>query len=151
MSNQSAPVDEVIEKFWESIPPVWRDTRAYIRKVAAENFSMTTGQFQVLRRIRKGIDTVSALAEANRTSRSSVSKAVDALVNKGLVSRLVDEKDRRHVHLTLTDEGSRLLEAVFDQAEAWLRGKFQSLPPDELAALLTAMDILQKTFDNPKP
>jgi DNA-binding MarR family transcriptional regulator len=148
MSNQSALVDEVIEKFWESIPPVWRDTRAYIRRVAAENFSMTTEQFQVLRRIRKGIDTVSALAEANRTSRSSVSKAVDALVNKGLVSRLVDEKDRRHIHLTLTDEGSRLLEAVFDQAEAWLRNKFQPLPPGELALLLAAMDILQKTFDD---
>lgn len=150
MPNYPAEVDEIIEKFWESIPPAWRETRNTVRRVAVEQFSMTVGQFQVLRRIRKGVDTVSALAEANRTSRSAVSKAVDALVNKGLVSRLVDEKDRRHVHLTLTPEGQRLLEAVYDQAEAWLRDKFQSLPPDELATLLVAMNILQKTFDNAK-
>jgi DNA-binding MarR family transcriptional regulator len=112
---------------------------------------MTVGQFQALRRIRKGIDTVSALAEANRTSRSAVSKAVDVLVNKGLVSRLVDEKDRRHVHLTLTPEGQRLLEAVYAQAESWLRDKFQSLSLDELALLRDALPILQKIFDNSNP
>jgi len=151
MPNQPVQVDEVIDKFWESIPPAWRETRNTIRRVAVENFSMTVGQFQVLRRIRKGIDTVSTLAEANRTSRSSVSKAVDVLVNKGLVSRLPDERDRRHVHLTLTDEGQRLLEAVYDQAEAWLRDKFQSLPPDELAILRQALPILQKAFDNSNP
>lgn len=149
--SQPAPVDEVIEKFWEGIPPAWRETRNTIRRMAVENFSMTVGQFQALRRIRKGIDTVSALAEANRASRSAVSKAVDALVNRGLVSRLPDERDRRRVHLTLTEEGNRLLEAVYHQAETWLRSKFQSLTPEELATLLAAMNILQKTFDDPKP
>ena len=143
-------IETVIEKFWESVPPAWHNTRAYIRQVAAERFSMTTEQFQVLRRIRLGIDSVSALAEANRTSRSSVSKAVDALVNKGLVSRLTDENDRRHIHLTLTSEGRRLLAEVYDQAEAWLRTKFEALAPEELALLLEAMALLQKTF-NPTP
>lgn len=148
MLAEPIQIDDVIEKFWESIPPAWRETRKTIRRVAAENFSMTTEQFQVLRRIRKGIDSVSALAEANRTSRSAVSKAVDALVNKGLISRLTDEKDRRHVHLILTSEGQRLLEAVYAQAENWLRNKFQSLSPEELSALLSALNILQKTFDD---
>lgn len=148
MPNQPAQVDEVIEKFWESIPPAWRETRSTIRRVAVEQFSMTVGQFQVLRRIRNGIDTVSALAEANRTTRPAVSKAVDVLVNKGLVSRLPDERDRRHIHLTLTPEGQRLLEAVYAQAESWLRDKFQSLSPDELAALRQALPILQKAFEN---
>jgi DNA-binding MarR family transcriptional regulator len=149
MSDEQARLDEIVEKFWESLPPAWHNTRAYIRQVAAEKFSMTTEQFQVLRRIRKGIESVSALAEANRTSRSSVSKAVDALVNKGLVSRLTDETDRRHVHLTLTSEGERLLAEVFDQAEVWLRGKFQTLSPAECTTLLEAMQILQKTFNEP--
>jgi len=151
MLSEQATIDEVVEKFWESVPPAWHNTRAYIRQVAAEKFSMTSEQFQVLRRIRKGIDSVSALADANRTSRSSVSKAVDALVHKGLVSRLTDEIDRRHVHLTLTTEGERLLKEVYDQAEAWLREKFQKLSPDELVLLLEALPVLQKTFnENPK-
>ena len=146
MAVEQAQVEEAIEKFWESVPPAWHNTRAYIRQAAAEKFSMTSEQFQVLRRIRKGIDSVSALADANHTSRSSVSKAVDALVNKGLVSRLTDEDDRRHIHLTLTPEGQRLLTEVYDHAEAWLREKFQALAPEELALLLAAMRILQKIF-----
>ena len=151
MTVEPAQVDNLIDRFWESVPPVWHITRAYIRQVAAEKFSMTTEQFQVLRRIRKGIDSVSALADANLTSRSSVSKAVDALVHKGLVSRLTDLIDRRHIHLTLTTEGERLLKEVYDQAEAWLREKFQTLSQDELALLLEALPILQKTFnENPK-
>jgi len=150
MSVASVEVDEIIEKFWESVPPAWHSTRAYIRQIAAEKFSMTIEQFQVLRRIRKGIDSVSALAEANRTSRSSVSKAVDALVNKGLVSRLTDQADRRHVHLTLTSEGQRLLTEVFDQTEDWLRIKFQALSAEEMALLLSALPLLQKTFNPPR-
>jgi DNA-binding MarR family transcriptional regulator len=147
MTIESAQAEQLIDRFWEAVPPVWHITRAYIRQVAAEKFSMTSEQFQVLRRIRKGIDSVSALADANRTSRSSVSKAVDALVHKGLVSRLTDLIDRRHIHLTLTTEGERLLKEVYDQAEAWLREKFQTLAPDELALLLEALPILQKTFN----
>ena len=149
MPAELVQIDEVIEKFWESIPPAWRETRHTIRRVAAETFGMTAEQFQVLRRIRKGIDSVSALAEANRTSRPAVSKAVDALVNKGLVARLPDEKDRRHVHLILTSEGQRLLEAVYAQAENWLRHKFQSLSPEELSALLSALNLIQNIFDTP--
>jgi DNA-binding MarR family transcriptional regulator len=149
MTAKPAQVDELIDRFWESVPPAWHNTRAYIRQVAAEKFSMTSEQFQVLRRICKGIDSVSALADANRTSRSSVSKAVDALVHKGLVSRLTDVIDRRHVHLTLTREGERLLKEVYDQAEAWLREKFQELSPDELTLLLEALLVLPKTFTEP--
>ncbi len=119
MSNPP-PIRELIEKFWESIPPAWRETRETIRRIAVEQFGMTVGQFQVLRRIRKGVDTVSGLAEANRTSRPAVSKAVEALVQKGLVTRLPDARDRRQMRLTLTEEGSRLLNAIYDQAEAWL-------------------------------
>lgn len=151
MSTQPKQVAEVVEKFWESIPPTWHTTRAYIRRVAAEQFSMTTEQFQVLRRIRKGINSVSALADANRTSRSAVSKAVDVLVQKGLVARQTDENDRRHVTLTLTPEGQRLLGEVFDQAEAWLAVKFGHLTPDELELLLAAMQVLQKSFNPQTP
>ena len=92
---------------------------------------MTIEQFQVLRRIRLGIDLVSALADANHTSRSSVSKAVDALVTRS-VSRLTDEIDRRHVHLTLTTEGERLLRKSTIRLKPGCATKFGALSPDSL-------------------
>ncbi|MCJ7584611.1 MAG: MarR family transcriptional regulator [Anaerolineales bacterium] len=139
-------IPDLIEKFWETITPAWHATRAHIRKVASENFHLTVEQFQVLRRIHRGVESVSALAEANRTSRSSVSKAVDALVNKGLVSRNTDAHDRRHVHLSLTGEGERVLSAIYAETEAWLAARFARLTPEELAETLHSLDLLRKAF-----
>lgn len=145
MSSQ-IPVDETVEKFWETVPPAWHRTRTVIRAAAAEKFHLTVEQFQVLRRIRRGIASVSALAESSQTSRSAVSKAVDALVNKGLISRSNDPNDRRNIPLALTPEGERALSAIFDEAEAWLLGRFERLTAGERVALLEGLDLLRKAF-----
>lgn len=143
----SSPI--LIDKFWESVPPAWRQTRSQIRRIAVEKFQMTEEQFQVLRRIRKGSVSVSALAEASQTSRSAVSKAVDALVRRGLVTRSQDPDDRRNVPLALTGEGQRVMDGVFNEAEAWLSARFERLSPEKLEILLQGMEILRKAFLNP--
>ena len=149
--TQQEQIGPAIEKFWETIPPAWHATRATIRKVAAEQFHLTVEQFQVLRRIRRGSASVSALAEAAGTSRSAVSKAVDALVRRGLVARSQDPDDRRNVPLALTDEGQRVMDAIFTEAEAWLSARFARLTADELSLSLQAMETLQKAFTENYP
>lgn len=136
----------LIDKFWESIPPAWRKTRSQIQTIAVEKFHMTEEQFQVLRRIRRGSASVSALAEASGTSRSAISKTVDALVRKGLVIRSQDSNDRRNIPLALTEEGSQVLEAIFTEAEAWLSSRFECLDLEEIKILIQGMDTLQKVF-----
>jgi DNA-binding MarR family transcriptional regulator len=143
----SSPI--LIDKFWESVPPAWRQTRSQIRHIAVEKFQMTEEQFQVLRRIRKGSASVSALAEASQTSRSAVSKAVDALVRRGLVTRSQDPEDRRNIPLALTNEGQRVMDAIFAEAEAWLSARFEHFSPEELETLLQGMETLRKAFSNP--
>lgn len=139
-------IETLIDQFWETIPPVWHRTRAVIRGVAAEKFHLTVEQFQVLRRIRRGIASVSAIADDSRTSRSAVSKAVDILVNKGLVSRSQDPNDRRNVPLALTAEGERVMSAIFGETESWLAGRFASLNEQECARLRSALDLLREVF-----
>ena len=138
----------LIDKFWESVPPAWRQTRSQIRRIAVEKFRMTEEQFQVLRRIRRGSTSVSALADESQTSRSAVSKAVDSLVHKGLVSRQQDPSDRRNIPLALTEEGQRVMEAIFNEAEAWLSARFACLTTEETKALLQGMESLRKAFSN---
>ena len=135
-----------VDKFWESVPPAWHRTRAVIRSVAAEKFHLTVEQFQVLRRIRRGIASVSAIADDGRTSRSAVSKAVDILVNKGLVIRQQDPADRRNIPLALTAEGQRVIAAIYDETERWLANRFERLSEAELESLLQSMDLLRKVF-----
>jgi DNA-binding MarR family transcriptional regulator len=138
----------LIDKFWESVPPAWRQTRTRIRRIAVEKFQMTEEQFQVLRRIRRGSTSVSALANESQTSRSAVSKAVDGLVHKGLVSRQQDPSDRRNIPLALTEDGQRVMEAIFNEAEAWLSVRFACLTTEETKALLQGMESLRIAFSN---
>jgi DNA-binding MarR family transcriptional regulator len=147
MSKQNA-IASVIDKYWESLPPAWHRTRAVIRGIAAEKFHLTVEQFQVLRRIRRGIASVSAIADDSRTSRSAVSKAVDVLVNKGLISRQHDPADRRNIPLALTTEGQRVMSGIFDETERWLASRFDRLTTAELESLLQSMDLIQKVFDD---
>lgn len=135
-----------IEKFWESIPSAWHRTRAVIRGIAMERFHLTVEQFQILRRIRRGIASVSAIADDSRTSRSAVSKAVDVLVNKGLVCRQQDPMDRRNIPLALTAEGQRVIAAIYDETEQWLADRFDRLTSAELESLLHSMELIQKVF-----
>jgi DNA-binding MarR family transcriptional regulator len=137
---------DLIDAFWESIPPVWRQTRAKIRAVAAERFSLTVEQFQALRRIRRGYDSVSALAEEGRLSRSQASRAVDALVRKKLVARLTDSTDRRRVHLSLTAKGEQTLSAIYAETETWLAERFQTLSPAQSQEVARALSLLRDAF-----
>jgi|WetSurMetagenome_2_1015567.scaffolds.fasta_scaffold65193_2 DNA-binding MarR family transcriptional regulator len=141
----------LIDTFWESVPPAWRHTRTQIRRIAVDKFQMSEEQFQVLRRIRKGSTSVSALAEASQTSRSAVSKAVETLVQRGLVTRSQDPQDHRNIPLALTDEGQRVMETIFSEAEAWLSARFSRLSPEETEYLQQGMETLQKAFLNASP
>lgn len=143
-----APISSqpLIDKFWESVPPVWRQTRAQIRRIAFEKFQMSEEQFQVLRRIRRGSTSVSALAEASQTGLPAVSKAVDALVRRGLVARSQDPLDRRKVPLALTEEGQHVMQAIFGEAEAWLAERFEKLSPQEMESIMKGLESLRKAF-----
>lgn len=116
-----------------------------LRATLAENFDISVEQFHILRHIRKGLGSVSELAEARQISRPAVSQAVDILVEKGLVTRKQDLDDRRYVNLVLTQAGNELLNALFKKNRAWMAG----LSVDELLAVTSALNILKVVFDEP--
>jgi DNA-binding MarR family transcriptional regulator len=148
MSNPTSSL-LLIDKFWESVPPAWRQTRSQIRRTAIEKFQMSEEQFQVLRRIRNGSASVSALAEASQTSRSAVSKAVELLVRRGLVTRSQNPHDRRNLPLALTEQGQRMMDGVYDEAEGWLSARFARLTAEETASLLQGLEILRIAYITP--
>lgn len=136
----------MVEKFWESVPRAWHRTREVIRGAASEKFQLTVEQFQVLRRIRRGITSVSSIAEDSLTSRSAVSKTVDVLVNKGLISRHQDPNDRRNIPLELTARGDQIMAAIYQEAETWLMTRFERLTNDERQSLGDGLEQLVKAF-----
>ena len=144
MSDYS--VEEAIDKFWEFFPPVWHMVRAHIHHEAAENFEITVGQFHILRRIRNGIDSVSKLADDRHTTRPAISRVVDVLAKKGLVSRTLNPDDRRNVQLSLTPEGQALMSALSSNTRQWMAEKMDDLSDQEIEAILVAGDALKRAF-----
>ena len=142
-------VDQAIDRFWETVPPVWGRIRGNVRGIAMEYFNLTVEQFHILRHIRKGSHSVSDLATDQQISRSAISQAMDVLVSKGLVTSCEQAEDRRYVQLELTESGNALLNAIFEKNRAWMMKKMAALSPEELSNVLQAMDVLKKTFDPP--
>jgi DNA-binding MarR family transcriptional regulator len=153
MHAETAPSKEIllqqtIDRFWETVPPVWSRIRSNLRSTASEHYGITVEQFHILRHIHRGINSVSQLAVERSLSRPAISQVVDALAHKGLLTRKQNDADRRYVQLTLTESGSALLTAIFDSNHRWMLSKLEALSQAELEASLQAMQTLKNTFGN---
>ena len=143
-SRSSEKLRQVVDGYWETFPPLWRSIQAHIRQVAAEQFNITVEQFHILRNIRRGLDSVSSLAETRGISRPAISQSVNLLVTRGLIARTIDPKDRRHVKLDLTADGNSMMDVVFGDTRQWMMKKFAPLSGDEIQALTYSMESLKK-------
>ncbi len=70
---------------------------------------ITMMQLSVLRQLRNGEVTVGRLGAEVGLSPASVTRLVDRLEKRGLVSRSRDAEDRRRVDVRLTSHGERVL------------------------------------------
>lgn len=139
--------DQAVDRFWETLPPLWNFIRSHIRATATSNFDITVEQFHVLRYVRRGVTSMSDLAVAKNISRPAISQAVDVLVKKGLLTRVHSTQDRRVVDLALTDEGSALLEAVFKENREWMKERMSNLTATELKLILNATEVMKKIME----
>ena len=139
--------DKAIDRFWETVPPLWNSIRSHIRATATANFDISVEQFHVLRYVRRGTDSVSELATAKNISRPAISQAVELLVKKGLLTRVPSKEDRRCVELVLTAAGNNLLDTVFKETRGWMKDRMQDLSLDELETIAKAMEIMKKMVD----
>jgi len=139
--------ERAIDRFWETVPPLWNSVRSHIRATATANFDISVEQFHVLRYVRRGTDSVSELATAKNISRPAISQAVEILVKKGLLTRVPKKEDRRCVDLVLTKAGNDLLDTVFKETRRWMKEQMQDLNSEELETITRAMEIMKKMMD----
>ena len=137
---------DTISDFWITIPSLWHNLRAHIHDDAVESFGITAEQFHTMRRISLGIDSVSKLADDKSISRSAVSRAVDVLVQKGLVVREPHPQDRRRLRLTLTGKGQTLMDALSKRVREWMKLILVTLDDRELESIIQAFGALRRAF-----
>jgi DNA-binding MarR family transcriptional regulator len=84
------------------------------------------------------------LAQAEQVRPPTMSRIVDALVDKGLVTRVVDPRDRRSVRIAATTDGVQLLEAGRERRVHALIRRLGRLADSERRALARGVEILER-------
>ena len=79
--------------------------------------------------------TLSALSERISLDKSTTSRYIQRLVERGLVRRTQDLVDRRFVLLSLTKEGHDIERNITDILMEYMKPAFQKISPDQMGSI----------------
>ncbi len=137
--------EECAREVLDVIPQVMRLIRAELREHRKAELSVT--QFRSLAFLgRHSGASLSELAEHIGLALPSMSKLVDGLVERGLVTRQEDPADRRRVVLCVTAMGDESVCAARKATQDYLAGRLALLAPEERATVSSAMAALRAAF-----
>ncbi len=109
--------------------------------------AMSDAQLGVLMTLRlHGRRTITALAERERVTAPSMTSLINGLEEQGLVTRTVDDHDRRRVQVDVTDAGIDIVERTMAQRDDLLIGAMRELDltADEVRTLHDAAALMWK-------
>jgi DNA-binding MarR family transcriptional regulator len=108
----------------------------------------STGLSLLGRLYRSGPCTASELAAREGLQPQSLTRTLQMLEERGLISRETDDDDRRRSTITIMDTGLFLLHKVMRTREAWLARAMEStLSPTERELLRLAASLLERLAD----
>jgi DNA-binding MarR family transcriptional regulator len=138
MSTTTRDETELATRFRFALLPL-------IRQLRQQNVDLTASQASALATInRDGPLTVGELAKAEHVSSPMITKIAKGLEEERLVTRTVDEADKRVTQLAITKEGERRLERSRNRKNAWLARQLQGLSREELAAVEAVIPVLER-------
>lgn len=145
--KQNKSAENTAIRLVETIPRIMCLMRDEIRKHRPAE--LTEAQFRVLVFLGRadGI-SLSELADDLGTGLPTVSKLIDGLVTRKLVSREVSSEDRRRTKLALTKAGRETLGNVTDTAKARMARILTELPAEKIAIVDQALTFLEEALEN---
>lgn len=105
----------------------------------ASSLGLTVPQLSILNTIRlKPNLTLKNITEELSLPKSTVSTALDGLVNLGLVERKTSQEDRREINLKVTTKGKQLSQKSIENSSSYRAMAFtlESLPKEDIESLL---------------
>lgn len=125
-----------------------------LQKADASCCGITVAQCHTLVEIGKSTClSLNQLSEFLTLDKSTMSRTVDNLVNAGLVVRQIDKEDRRYMKITLTTQGTEMVEVINSNMEKYFERILHSIPEakrglvmEALPYLLTAVNDTEVSF-----
>ena len=93
---------------------------------------------------RNGPSSAGSIADAAHQQPQSLTRTFGELQLAGLITRSVDERDRRASILTLTEQGRELLFRDMASRDVWLGRALESLSEAEVEILRVAAELMDQ-------
>ncbi|MBR9835499.1 MAG: winged helix-turn-helix transcriptional regulator [Alphaproteobacteria bacterium] len=114
-------------------------SNAVSRKIAdiyEREFDLSVWQWRIIAVLGESQDLTSTeVAMRTLMDKPTVSRAATSLIERGIISRTIDEEDRRRAPLALTDEGRAIYAAVIPRALACEKELLDALGETEIRDL----------------
>ncbi len=137
--------DECGRQILEAVPMVMAAIRTEMRSHRGPELSVP--QFRVLIFLNRHEGaSLSDIAEHMGLTLPSMSKMVDGLVARNMVTRQMHSEDRRRVTLALTALGRRAMQSAYKATESRLAERLAALPAAERRIIIKAMQVLESLF-----
>ena len=115
--------------------------------IYAERFGLDVPQWRVMATLVDR-DSLSAqeIVESTRTHKSTISRAVQALILRGLVTAGADDQDGRARKLALTKAGRQLMDEIVPLAQSFERDLLRQVGGLESRQFLDGLGALEKVL-----
>ena len=109
-----------------------------------KEFDLTIPQWRIMANLaQSGQSTAKQLCTQADMDKSTVSRAVKALIDEGLIYSELNKHDKRAAFLMLSDKGMALYEKITPQALQWEQALLSCLSDDEQRQLIAIFDKLK--------
>jgi DNA-binding MarR family transcriptional regulator len=95
-----------------------------------------------------GAQSLGAVAAHDRVTPPSMNRTINALLERGYVTRETSSEDARRVSIDLTDTGRTFVKETRRKRDVWFAARLAKLTPEERALLEAAGPVLRKLADS---
>ena len=150
---KSAAVQKVSQKliFENFIPCRFKAINERTLRLLAqthESLGITAPEFGIMVILAEQDDVSSR--DINKTTgmdKATITRALNRLIDKQLISRTKNKKDSRLIKLKLTAKGKRVFAQIEENALAWERDFLKGVKLNELNSLLSTLSKLETNLD----
>ncbi|MEZ5923147.1 MAG: MarR family winged helix-turn-helix transcriptional regulator [Hyphomicrobiaceae bacterium] len=119
-----------------------------ISAIYGDRYGLDIPEWRVLATLSsRGTATAQAIVASTRTHKSTISRAVAALTQRGLIEREGSASDGREIVLRLSDKGDELMREIVPLVLAEERAMLNRLPAGQRREFLSALTRLEVSLE----
>ena len=138
---------------YEKIPLHWVNRLSFLtRKTLSQRFeenehSVSAEEWAILLILwSKGEQTPSALAEVTFRDRTTITRLIDQMIRKDMVTRVHDDKDRRRVLIKASDNGQALKRDLVPIAQNMISQASEGISPQDIETTVKTLSAMTRNL-----